>query len=77
MEKQNNDPDPSSQRMDVSLPTDTDPPVCPWSSSEPPSSVTCLERLLAETSWRHQMPEPPQLTPRNVEEQQRQHIHHA
>lgn len=33
VEKQNIDP--SSQRMDMSLPRDTDPPVCPWSSSGP------------------------------------------
>ncbi|MED6250365.1 hypothetical protein ATANTOWER_031063 [Ataeniobius toweri] len=43
------------------------PPACPG----PPPGGTCLENLLGEASRRHpkQMPEPPQLTPLDVEQQ--------
>ncbi len=46
-------------------------PACPRSSPGPPPSGTCPEHLPGKASRRHleQMPEPPQLTPLNVEEQ--------
>ena len=46
-------------------------PVCPGSSSGSPPGGTCQEHLPREASRGHlkQMPEPPQLAPRDVEEQ--------
>ncbi len=47
------------------------PAACPGSSPESPPSGTCPEHLPGEASRRHpeQMPDPPQLAPRDVEEQ--------
>ena len=46
--------------------------ACPWSSPGSPLRWSCLKHLPRETSRRHpdQMPEPPQLAPPNMEEQQ-------
>lgn len=47
------------------------PPALPGSSPGSPTGETCPEFLAREAFRRHskQMPEPPQLTPLNVEEQ--------
>ncbi|KAK3552864.1 hypothetical protein QTP86_024271 [Hemibagrus guttatus] len=52
-------------------PRDIVSPACPGSSPRPLPGRACLEHLPRETSWRHpkQMPEPPQLSPFDVEEQ--------
>lgn len=52
-------------------PGDIVSPACPRSSPGPPPSGTCPEHLPRKASRRHpeQMPEPPQLTPLDVEEQ--------
>ncbi|KAK3560905.1 hypothetical protein QTP86_022883 [Hemibagrus guttatus] len=52
-------------------PKDIVSPACPGSSPGPLPGGACPEHLSRETSWRHpkQMPEPPQLSPFDVEEQ--------
>ncbi|KAK3520771.1 hypothetical protein QTP70_032339 [Hemibagrus guttatus] len=47
------------------------PPACPGSSPGSLPGGACLEHLPSKMSWRHpkQMPEPPQLSPFDVEEQ--------
>ncbi len=52
-------------------PGDIVSPACPRSSPGPPPGGTRLEHLPGKASRRHpeQMPEPPQLTPLDVEEQ--------